>query len=123
MEKEQLSHLRHSAAHLLAAAVLKLYPDAKRTIGPSTDDGFYYDFEFKQPLSETDLPQIESTMRELVKDWHGFERKEVTKDEALASFKDNPYKTELIEEFTQDGQSLTFYTSGDYADLCRGGHC
>ncbi len=122
-QKEQLSHLRHSAAHLLAAAVLKLYPDAKRTIGPATDDGFYYDFEFKQPLSETDLPQIEATMRELVKNWHGFERKEVTKDEALETFKDNRYKTELIEEFAQDGQSLTFYTSGDYTDLCRGGHC
>jgi threonyl-tRNA synthetase len=119
---EKLQHLRHSFAHLLAAAVMELYPDAKRTIGPAIETGFYYDFEFKNPISEKDLPKIEQKMRELVKKWHGFERQEVSKDEALKRVGDNEYKKELINEFSKEGQPISFYKSGEFEDLCRGGH-
>ncbi len=122
MTDEQLEHLRHSLAHLLAAAVLELYPDAKRTIGPAIEDGFYYDFQFSSPISEEDLPKIEAKMREIMSSWTAFSRREVTADEARAAFADNTFKIELINEFSKDGQTLTFYTSGAFTDLCRGGH-
>ncbi len=122
MQNDELQHLRHSLAHLLAAAVLELYPDAKRTIGPAIDDGFYYDFAFSEPISEEDLPKIEAKMRELMPSWSKFDRKEVTADEARQVFADNKYKLELIDEFSKDGATLTLYTSGNYVDLCRGGH-
>lgn len=122
MAHDSLEHLRHSAAHLLAAAVMELWPTTKRTIGPAIENGFYYDFEFDQPISEHDLKRIDQKMRELAKSWKGFERKEVSADEAKAEFHNNPYKTELIEEFASDGQTLTFYQSGNFSDLCRGGH-
>jgi threonyl-tRNA synthetase len=122
--QEQLEHLRHSCAHLLAAAVMELWPGVKRTIGPSIENGFYYDFDFGDVrVSEDDFPKIEAKMLELVKTWKGFERKEVTKAEALKLFKDNEYKKELIEEFAKESQKLTLYQSGSYVDLCRGGHC
>jgi threonyl-tRNA synthetase len=127
--QEDLVKLRHSAAHLLAAAVLELYPEAKPTIGPSTDEGFYYDFDFGDTqISEKDLPAIEKKMRFLVKGWGGFERQEVSKQEALERYRNNEYKAELIEEISglenQDGESevLTLYKSGEFTDLCRGGH-
>ncbi len=121
---ESLEHLRHSAAHLLAAAVMELWPGTKRTIGPAIEDGFYYDFEFPEPISENDLPKIEKRMRQILPTWgEGFSRKEVTAEEARAAFAGNSYKLELIDEFSKDGQTLTFYTSGKYSDLCRGGHC
>lgn len=120
MDNAHLEHRRHSLAHLLAAAVLELYPDAKRTIGPAIEDGFYYDFEFSSPITDADLPKIEAKMRELLPSWTKFEGKDVTVDEARAFFADNPYKLELIEEHKDAG--LTFYTSGNYTDLCRGGH-
>jgi threonyl-tRNA synthetase len=119
---ENLEKLRHSTAHLLAAAVLELHPDAKPTIGPATADGFYYDFEFVQAISENDLSEIEAKMNELVKDWQGFDRQEVSKEEALGIYEENPYKQELINEFSQEGQTITIYQSGDFKDLCRGGH-
>jgi threonyl-tRNA synthetase len=122
MNDEQLSHLRHSLAHLLAAAVLELWPDAKRAIGPAIDDGFYYDFAFSKPISEDDFPKIEKAMRKLMPTWTAFERKEVSAKDAKTAFPDNPYKQELIDEFSKDGQTLTLYRSGDYVDLCRGGH-
>lgn len=122
MHNEELQHLRHSLAHLLAAAVLELYPDAKRTIGPAIDDGFYYDFAFSSPVSEDDLPKIEAKMRALLPTFTAFDRQEVSADEARSVFADNKYKMELINEFSGGGQSLTLYTSGNYVDLCRGGH-
>jgi len=123
MEKEQLEHLRHSCAHLLAQAVQELYPQAKRTIGPAIENGFYYDFDFGDTkISDADLKTIEEKMQELVKSWSGFERKEVSGEEAKNFFAGNEYKTELIEEFSGEGQNLTFYTSGNFTDLCRGGH-
>ncbi|MEK7125180.1 MAG: threonine--tRNA ligase [Patescibacteria group bacterium] len=115
-----LEHLRHSLAHLLAAAVLELYPDAKRAIGPAIENGFYYDFEFSSPISNEDLPAIEKRMREILKKWSTFEKKEISADEARELFKNNPYKLELINEYQSQG--LTLYTSGSYTDLCRGGH-
>jgi threonyl-tRNA synthetase len=121
---EYLNNLRHSAAHLLAAAVMELWPDTKRTIGPAIEDGFYFDFDFgDMKISESDFPVIEQKMHELVAGWKGFLGKEVTVPEALAYNSGNEYKKELIEEFSKDGQHLTVYTSGDYTDLCRGGHC
>lgn len=122
MDKEQLEHYRHSLAHLLAAAVMELWPDTKRTIGPAIEDGFYYDFAFVEPISDADLPQIEKKMRSLLKSWKAFEREEVSVEEAKKRFADNPFKLELIDQFSQDGQTLTFYHSGGFADLCRGGH-
>ncbi len=119
---DQLAELRHSAAHLLAAAVLEVYPDAKPTIGPSIDDGFYYDFKLTNPISDTDLLVIEQKMQELVKDWQEFTRQEVTADEARAIYKSNPYKIELIEELDKAGETITLYKSGNFVDLCRGGH-
>lgn len=121
-EKEKLQALRHSAAHLLAAAVTELYPSAKPTIGPATDEGFYYDFEFEEPISENDLPAIEALMQKIVEGWRGFERLEVGADEALAMYANNPYKQELINEFAEAGEAITLYKSGDFVDLCRGGH-
>jgi threonyl-tRNA synthetase len=124
MEQEQLDHLRHSCAHLLAAAVMELWPKTKRTIGPAIENGFYYDFDFGDvKVCEADFPKIEAKMLELVGTWKGFERKEVSKAEALKYFKDNEYKKELIEEFSKEGQKLTLFQSGNYVDLCRGGHC
>lgn len=120
--KEYLAHLRHSAAHLLAAAVMELWPDTKRTIGPAIEDGFYFDFEFSQPISEKDFPKIEQKMRELVKKWTSFERHEVSADQARVEYPDNQYKHELIEEFAGEGQTLSVYQSGEYRDLCKGGH-
>lgn len=122
MNQEQLDHLRHSAAHLLAAAVMELWPDTKRTIGPAIENGFYYDFEFSQPLTEMDLLKIEKRMHKILPTWKKFEKMEVSVEQAKKEYQDNPYKLELIEEFSREGQKLTFYKSGNYSDLCRGGH-
>src|SRR4051812_11218135 len=105
---EYLDNLRHSTAHLLAAAIMKLWPDTKRTIGPSIEDGFYFDFEFKNPISEKDFPKIEKTMREILKTWNSFERHELSKEEAKKEYPDNPYKHELIDEFSSKGEKLSF---------------
>jgi threonyl-tRNA synthetase len=122
-KQEKIEHIRHSLAHLLAAAVIKLYPGTKRTIGPAIDNGFYYDFEFKEPITDKDLPKIEKEMKKLLKTWSTFERREISADEAREIFKDNPYKLELIGEFSKEGQTLTMYKSSEYfEDLCRGGH-
>lgn len=120
--QDYLDQLRHSAAHLLAAAVLEIYPDAKPTIGPSIEDGFYYDFEFAKPVGEDDLAAIEAKMKELSKGWKQFEREEVSASEALERYKNNEYKQELIKEFSAEDQQITFYKAGTFSDLCRGGH-
>lgn len=131
--QENLDNLRHSAAHLLAAAILELYPGTKNTIGPAIENGFYYDFDFSSSnedskqashqVSEEDLPKIEAKMGDLLKGWEKFERREVTADEAKEIYKDNPYKLELIDEILKKGEKITLYKSGDFEDLCRGGHC
>jgi len=123
MEKNQsLEHKRHSLAHLLASAVLDLYPETLATLGPAIDNGFYYDFDFKSPISESDLEQIEKRMRENVKSWNDFAKTELSFDEAKNKFSGNAYKLELIEEINGKGEKITSYKSGDFIDLCRGGH-
>ncbi len=118
-----LDNLRHSCAHLLAAAVIELWPNAKRTIGPAIENGFYFDFDFGDiKVNDTDLPKIEEKMKEILSSWEGFERQNVSAQLAREVYKDNPYKLELIDEFAGKGEDLTFYKSGDYSDLCRGGH-
>ncbi len=121
-ETEKLHNLRHSLAHLLAAAVLEIYPDTKNTIGPSIEDGFYYDFDFKNPISDKDLPKIEKKMKDILKSWKGFSSQEKTIKEAKEHFKKNEYKIELIDEIVGKKEKITFYTCGKFADLCRGGH-
>ncbi len=113
----------HSSAHVLAEAVQHFYPKAKFTIGPNVDRGFYYDIDFgEETIVEADLDKIEKKMLEIAKLNHSFERKEISKQEALDYYQDkgNEYKVELINDLT-DGD-ITFYTQGDFTDLCRGGH-
>lgn len=124
MKENNISHIRHTLAHLLASAVLELYPEAKNTIGPAIDDGFYYDFEFPAgvKISDKELPALEKKMKSNLKHWIKFTHKEVSKKEAEEIFKNNPYKLELINEIIEKGEKITLYTCGDFTDLCRGGH-
>lgn len=119
---DNLSNYRHTLAHLLAKAVLETYPDAKPTIGPAINNGFYYDFDFSTPISDKDLPALEKKMRSLLKDWKEFTHEEMTEAKAKEYFKGNKYKLELIEEIIKKGEKITFYTCGGFTDLCRGGH-
>ncbi len=122
MENKKIEVIRHSLAHLLGAAVLDICPDAKIATGPAVDNGFYYDFDFALPITEKDLGKIEQKMREMIKKWRAFEKKEISYKEAKELFSGNPYKLELIEEYNKDGKGLTIYTSGDFTDLCAGPH-
>lgn len=123
MTSDNLQHKRHTLAHLLAAAILELYPDTKRTIGPAVDNGFYFDFDFPtQKPGEEDLRIIEQKMREILPTWSNFERQELSAEEAKKEYPGNEYKHELIDEFTKGGEKVTFYKSGEYSDLCKGGH-
>ncbi len=119
----RIDELRHSAAHLLAASVVELYPNAKLAIGPSIENGFYYDFDFgKQKISNEDLDKIEKRMKKIVNNWSEFKKIKMGKKQALAEFGKNPYKRELIEEILAEGKEITVYQSGKFRDLCRGGH-
>lgn len=119
-EPSELEKLRHSCAHLLAAAITELYPEAKLTLGPAIEDGFYYDID-NLKIAESDFGKIEKLMHKLALTWTGFARHELSLEEARAEFASNPYKLELIEEHKGDG-ALTVYQSGKFRDLCRGGH-
>jgi threonyl-tRNA synthetase len=119
---EDLDNIRHSAAHLLAAAVLKLYPQTKLTIGPAIENGFYYDFAFKDPITDIDLPRIEAEMQKLLPTFIEFSHREVSAKEAKEIYKDNPYKLELIDEIEKRAEPVTLYKAGEFEDLCRGGH-
>ena len=119
---EKLPAIRHSFAHLLAAAVLRLHPDALPTIGPAIEDGFYYDFDFTTPIGDENLKRIEKEMRNILKTWKSFDSREVTAEEARQIFAANPYKLELISDIIGKGEPITLYRSGDFEDLCRGGH-
>lgn len=122
-KKEQLDALRHSGAHLLAAAVLQLYPKAKVAIGPSIEDGFYYDIDFgDETVGEEQLDRIEDAMRQLAPTWKEFSREEVTPEQAKKQFASNQFKLELISELEKAGETISFYHSGEFTDLCRGGH-
>ena len=115
--------IRHSAAHLLAEAVLKIYPDAKLTIGPAISDGFFYDFDIDGTFSQENLVSIERQMKRSIKRNTKFEGKELSKKEALIIYKDNPYKTEIINSMPKD-EVITEYShsNGNFVDLCKGGH-
>ena len=117
-----LSNIRHSLSHLLAAAVLKNYPDTKLGIGPVIDNGFYYDFLFSKPVSDSDLNEIEKEMISLIAKKIKFEKETITLADAKKLFKDQPFKLELAEEYAGEGRELTIYRSGDFTDLCEGGH-
>lgn len=113
----------HTTAHILAQAVLELFPDAKRTIGPPIEEGFYYDFEREKPFTEEDLKKIEKRMQELAAKDAELYREDMSIADAKKFFRDNPYKRELIEEFAPSGKgTLSFYCHDTYKDLCKGGH-
>jgi len=118
-DPEALEIMRHSAAHVMAQAILRLYKDAKLTIGPVVEDGFYYDIDM-QPVSEDDFDAIESEMRQIIKAKLPIERKVISKSEALELYKDEPYKLELITELSD--QAISIYRQGEFTDLCRGPH-
>jgi len=120
---EHLSHIRHTLAHLLAQAAHEHYPNSLLTLGPSVDNGFYYDIDFgADKISDENLITIEKTMKKNLPSWTEFTHKEVSADEAREYFKGNVYKLELIEEIISRGEKITLYTCGNFTDLCRGGH-
>ncbi len=120
-EEDKIVRLRHSTAHVMAEAVLKLFPQAKIAIGPAIDNGFYYDFGLPRALKPEDLDEIEAEMRAIVKGRHDFKRSTVTKSEARRLFHDQPYKLELIEELPES-EEISIYTQHTFTDLCRGPH-
>lgn len=124
MDKEQyLEVYRHSLAHILAKAVIELYgKETQFAIGPQIADGAYYDFVLPEAVTEEDFPRIEDKMREIIKRREDWTRKEVSKAEALEIFKDQKFKTELINELPEDEIITVYYTGEDYVDLCRGPH-
>lgn len=121
-QQPTIEELRHSTAHILAAAVLELFPDAKLAIGPTIDEGFYYDFDLTAPLTPDDLTQIENRMRRILKTNQEFCHSSLPRDAALALMaeKNQPYKVELIQDL--DDQELSFYQVGSFMDLCKGPH-
>jgi len=123
MENKNLNKLRHSCSHLLAAAVMQIWPNTKRTIGPAIENGFYFDFDFAEvKISEKDFSRIEQKMHEIAKTWTEFTRYEKSPEEAKKEYPDNKYKQELIDTFATKGQKISFYKAGQYSDLCEGGH-
>lgn len=118
--KQDLKILRHSAAHLLAQAVLELFPDTKLTIGPATEDGFFYDFAPSKNFKEEDLIKIEAKMHELSEKNYPVLHEEISKDKAFEIYKDNPFKLELI--YGIEGDTVGLSKQGNFYDLCRGGH-
>lgn len=122
---EHLANKRHTLAHLLAAAVLERYPHAKLTLGPSIENGFYYDIDFSGGaiLGDDGLKDIQKGMKKLLNSWTEFTHKTVSVSEAQEIFAGNPYKLELIDEIEAKGEPITLYTCGSFTDLCRGGHC
>jgi len=131
--KSELYRIRHSTSHVMAEAVLEMFPDAQVAIGPAIEDGFYYDFDLPRSLTPEDLEVIENRMKELIKSKENFVYKEVSADEARQIFKDQPYKLELIDGLehggldddgnpTEEKQTISTYQSGKFVDLCRGPH-
>lgn len=114
----------HTASHVLAQAVKRLYPDAKCAIGPAIDNGFYYDFDVKKPFSQDDLEKIKAEMKKIVKSGVELERFELSPDEAIKKLEEinEPYKVELVKEHADNGEKITFYKQDDFTDLCAGPH-
>lgn len=132
-EDSELYKIRHSTAHVMAQAVLELFPEAKYTIGPPVENGFYYDFDLPRPLTPDDLKQIQKKMRKTLSQKHRFEKKVISADEAREIFKDQPYKLELIDGLEEGGYDeygnklnekpeISIYTHAGFVDLCRGPH-
>ncbi len=132
-EDSELYRIRHSAAHVMAQAVLEMFPEAKYTIGPPIENGFYYDFDLPRTLTPEDLAAIEKRMRQIIAAHHKFERQVVSAEEARRIFKDQPYKLELIDGLDQGGldeygnptpvkPDISIYRHDSFTDLCRGPH-
>lgn len=122
-ENEHLNTLNHSCAHLLAQAVSHLYPNAKFWVGPVIEEGFYYDIDLGDEVIKTeDLEKIEKEMKKIAKDGKRIVRHEISKEEALEMFKDDPYKIDLINRMDENETTISCYTQGDFTDLCRGPH-
>ncbi|MBG9981686.1 threonine--tRNA ligase [Aerococcaceae bacterium DSM 111020] len=118
---EAFELLNHSTAHLLAHALTRLYPGIKFGVGPAIEQGFYYDTDSEEPITDADLPKIEKEMKKIISQNYPIEGREVTREEALEIFKDDEYKQELINDLPED-EAITVYTQGEFTDLCRGGH-
>lgn len=132
-EESELYRIRHSAAHVMAQAVLEMFPEARYTIGPPIEDGFYYDFDLPRPITPDDLAQLEKRMRTIIAGGHDFHKRVVPASEARQIFKDQPYKLELIAGLEQGGfdeygnslegqVEISIYTHDKFVDLCRGPH-
>jgi len=119
--EDRLFRIRHSTAHVMAEAVLRLFPDAKIAIGPPIENGFYYDFNLPRKLGDDDLEQIEEHMRKIVSEKHDFTKEVVTREHAQELFHDQPYKLELLEAIPE-GEEVSLYTVDTFVDLCRGPH-
>ena len=120
-EMNELQTLRHSASHVMAQAVKRLFPEVKLAIGPAIDTGFYYDFDTPTPFTSEDLEKIEAEMKKIAKENLKIERFELPREEALELMKDEPYKVELIRELPE-GEVISFYKQGEFTDLCAGPH-
>ena len=122
-ENEKLSIMNHSCAHLLAQAVKHLYPNALFWVGPVIEDGFYYDIDLgDEVIKEEDLEKIEKEMKKCAKDGKRIVRHEISKEEALEQFKNDPYKIDLISRMDENDTVISCYTQGDFTDLCIGPH-
>lgn len=122
-ENEKLNVLNHSCAHLMAQAIKHLYPDALFWVGPVISDGFYYDVDLgEEVIREEDLPRIEKEMKKIAKDGKRISREELSKEEALQMFSEDPYKLDLIEQMDENETVISAYRQGDFVDLCRGPH-
>ena len=118
---ERLQTIRHSMAHVMAEAVLELFPGTKIAIGPAIENGFYYDFDLPRPLQDSDLEEITEHMRKIIESGVPFARREVTREEARKLFADQQYKLELLDAIPE-GETVSLYTQGSFTDLCRGPH-
>ena len=121
MQEDKLSKIRHSMSHVMAEAVLQMFPSAQIAIGPSIENGFYYDFELPRPLSTHDLDEISEKMREIIKEDKPFVKSVISRSEAKERFKDQVYKLELIDAIDED-EAVSLYSMGNFTDLCRGPH-
>lgn len=119
---EELEKARHSLAHILAKALVSLYPETKLTIGPAIEDGFYYDIDLNHSITPDEYDKIEKKMKEILNKGEDFIRKVVSKQEALKIFENNPYKVEIINQLPEDEEVSIYYTGDDFVDLCRGPH-
>ncbi|WP_455382282.1 threonine--tRNA ligase [Salinispira pacifica] len=120
-QEEKLYRIRHSTAHVMAEAVLRIFPDAKIAIGPPIENGFYYDFDLPRSLKPEDLSEIEKIMKQIVKEGHAFEKRVISRAEAKERFQGQPYKLELIDAIPE-GDEVSLYTQSGFTDLCRGPH-